>query len=205
MPSDILTLDDRLRHGSRLTTLSERPEAGRRELAALALLGVGSALLTSYVNFNLRIPGHHIVYAVFPLALGFALVPRRLAGTIMSGSAVATFAGLGLLGARVPGVGVVTSTLLAGPLLDLALRWGREGWRLYAGFVAAGALTNVVAFLVRGAAKYAGFGGLGGGRSFASWLPVAVWTYAIAGMLAGLLSALAWFHLRPRDGGAGPK
>jgi len=64
--------------------------------------------------------------------------------------------------------------------------------------VAAGALANVGALLVRGGAKYFGIGGLGGTRPFAAWLAVATWTYVVAGMLAGLVSAAAWFHVRSR-------
>jgi len=202
MPSAPLSLDLRLQRVSRLTPLSARPEAAaNHKLAALVLSGVAAAVLTTFVDFKLGIPGHHIAYVIFPLALGFALVPRRLAGTIMSGSAIATVAGLGVAGAHLPGPGVLTGLLLTGPLLDLALRWGGEGWRLYGAFVAAGALANTGAFLARGIAKYFGLGGLGGGRAFSSWLPVATWTYLVAGMLAGLLSAVAWFRFRsPRAG-----
>jgi hypothetical protein len=180
---------------SRLGPLSVGHEGAG--VAALCGLGVTAALLTTFVDFSLGIPGHHIVYAMFPLALGFALSPRKRAGTLMSGSAVATVAGLGLAGTRIPGPGVVTGLLLVGPLLDLGLRWGREGPRLYAAFIAAGALANVGALIVRGAAKYFGIGG-GGSRPFATWLPVAVWTYVLAGMLAGLVSAATWFHFRSR-------
>ena len=134
---------------------------------------------------------------MFPLALGFALAPRRGAGTIMSGSALATVAGLGLAGARVPGPGVLAGMLLAGPLLDLALRWGREGpaaLRRVRGGRCAGQHRRVPRPW-RGEVSAAS-GVSGGTRPFAAWLPVAAWTYVIAGMLAGLVSAAAWFHFR---------
>ena len=99
---------------------------------------------------------------------------------------------LGLAGVHLPGPGALTSLVLTGPMLDLALRWSRPGWRLYAGFVLAGALTNIGAFLARGGFKYFGLGGLGGGRRFAEWLPVATWTYALAGMLAGRNLVVDW-------------
>ena len=199
MPAASLPSYAPLDQASRIGSLGLAHDAGR--LAALVSLGVGAALLTRFVNFKLGIPGHHIVFVMFPLALGFALAPRRAAGAIMSGSALATVAGLGLAGAKMPGPGVLAGMVLAGPLLDLALRWGREGPRLYAAFVGVGALANIGAFLVRGAAKYWGVGGLAGTRPFAAWLTVAVWTYVIAGMLAGLLSAAAWFHLGSRRAG----
>jgi hypothetical protein len=31
------------------------------------------------------------------------------------------------------------------------------------------------------------------------WLSMSVWTYLLAGMLAGLISAAAWFQLRSRS------
>jgi hypothetical protein len=47
-----------------------------------------------------------------------------------------------------------------------------------------------------------GGGGLGGGlgRTFAQWWPHGVWTYAVAGLVAGLISAAPWFRLRERGG-----
>jgi hypothetical protein len=188
-----------LSRSARLGPLGRTGRVGHGEIAALVGLGVTAALLTTLIDFNLRIPGHHIIYAVFPLALGFALVPRALAGTIMSGSAGATVLAMGLVGARTPGVGVLTGLVLSGPLLDRALRWGGAGARLYGAFIVAGALANIAAFLVRGLAKYTGMGGLAGTRPFSAWLSVAVWTYLISGMLAGLLSAAAWFQLRERN------
>ena len=199
MSFDSLPLVPHLSRSARLGPLGQARRVGQVEIAALVGLGLTAALLTTLVDFNLRIPGHHIIYAMFPFALGFALVPRALAGTIMSGSAVATVLAIGLVGARTPGVGVLTGLALSGPLLDRALRWGGAGARLYGAFIVAGALANVAAFLVRGLAKYAGMGGLAGTRPFSAWLSVAVWTYLISGMLAGLLSAAAWFQLRERN------
>ena len=195
----LLALDPSLSATSRLGPLSGRATARGREVAALLVTGAAAGLLTTFVDFRLGLPGHHILFVVFPLALGFALVPRRTAGTVMGASAVATVAGLGAAGAHLPGPGALAGIALVGPLLDLALRWGGAGWRLYGAFVVAGAATNVLAFLVRATTKYVGMGGTGGGRSFATWLPVAVWTYALAGVLAGLLSAAAWFHFRSRE------
>jgi hypothetical protein len=170
-----------------------------RELVALLAAGAGAGILTAFADLGMGIPGHHIVFAMFPIALGLALVPRRTAGTVMGAAGVSTLAGLGALGVHLPGPGAIAGLVVAGPLLDLALRGGHGGWRLYAAFIAAGAGTNVLAFLARGVTKYYGLGGMGGGRNFASWLPVAMWTYALAGLLAGLLSAAAWFHFRARE------
>lgn len=187
-----------LRDLSRLQPLAAGLAAGGRDVAVLALVGAGAAAVQVSVDLRLGIPGHHILLAMFPLALGLALVPRRAAGTVMGAVSVLTLTLLGAAGARLPGPGALTGLVLAGPLLDVTLRRGGSGWRLYGAFVAAGAVANVAAFFVRGATKYSGWGGMGGGRALAAWLPVAVWTYAAAGILAGLLSAAVWFHFRVR-------
>jgi len=193
-----------LRGASRLPTFPGiRKDVQAAELVTLMITGAGAALLSTYLDFNLALPGHRIVLSIFPMAMGFGLVPRRGAGSIMGASATLTISALGLAGARVPGVGGLTSLLLVGPLLDVALRRGRGGWRLYAAFVLAGALSNAAAFAVRAGAKLAGLRGTGGGRTLAAWLPLSVWTYTAAGILAGLISAAAWFHWRDRHG-AGP-
>jgi hypothetical protein len=195
---DSLPVVPYLSRSARLAPLGSEERVGQAEIGALLGLGVTAAVLTTLIDFNLRIPGHHIIYAMFPFALGFALVPRALAGTIMSGSAVGTVLAMGLAGVHTPGVGVLTGLALSGPLLDRALRWGRAGGRLYGAFIAAGALANVATFLIRGLAKYTGVGGLAGTRPFSAWISVAVWTYLVSGVLAGLLSAAAWFQLRER-------
>ncbi len=204
MSNGILSVDADLLATSRVPTLVGSDGYVRPiELAALALAGVAAALLTNALRLNLGIPGSSIVFATFPIALGFALVPRRGAGAVMSGAAALTTMGLGFAGGPVDGPGALTSLILTGPLLDLALRFARGGgWRLYAAFVVAGALSNAFAFAVRGSAKAFGIAGMGGGRPFASWWPSAIVTYTIAGVVAGLISALAWFHYRERRGPA---
>ena len=197
--SRLLSLDLALRDTARIPSLATGARAGGREVAALLLTGTFAGLLTAFADLGKGVPGHHILFAIFPMALGLALVPRRAAGSVMGGAGLGTLALLGVAGVHLPGPGALTGFALAGPMLDLALRRGRAGWRLYAGFIAAGILTNVLAFLVRGTTKYLGFRGAGGGRNFTAWLPVAVWTYALAGLVAGLVSAAVWFHFRVRE------
>lgn len=205
MKYGILSMDDDLLATSRLPALAtDRHGVRPIELAALALAGASAALLTNLLRLHLGIPGSSIVFATFPIALGLALVPRRGAGAVMAGAALITTMGLGFAGAPVDGVGALTSLILTGPLMDLALRFARGGgWRLYGAFVVAGALSNAVAFIVRGSAKAFGIAGVGGGRAFGAWWPTAIATYAIAGVAAGLISALAWFHFRERRGTSG--
>lgn len=201
MREAILSLHEELRATSRLPALAGGSTVRPVELATLLFAGAAASLLTNLVRLRLGIPGSSIVFAVFPIALGFALVPRRWAGTVMAGGALATSLALSLAGARLDGVGAQTSLLLTGPLLDVALRWGAGGWRLYAAFLAAGAASNAAAFLVRAAAKLAGVGG-GGAGSFGLWWPRAIGSYAAAGIVAGLIGALAWFHYRARGASA---
>jgi hypothetical protein len=128
------------------------------------------------------------------MALGLALVPRRGAGTVMGGSALATALLLGAARGGGAGAGALTSLSLTGPLLDLAL-WGAErGWRLYLGIVLAGLGSNLVALLVRGGLKALVPGS--GRRPAEEWWASAPLTYPICGILAGLLSAFVWFRLR---------
>ena len=206
MKTGILSLDLGLRRAARVPGIAGRGGAVRvAELVVLGLAGATAAILTHVVRFRLGIPGSNIVFVAFPLAFGFALVPRRGAGTVMAGGALATTGLLWLAGVRLDGVGAQTSLLLTGPLMDLALRWGHHGWRLYGAFILACMSSNAAAFAVRGLAKLYGLpggggsGGGGGGRRFDLWLPQAIWTYALAGLVAGFVSAAAWFHYRRRD------
>jgi len=207
MPASALPVHDGLLGASRVPSLA-RPEraVSVTEVAVLVLLGAAAAAATALPDLQLRIPGHAILRSVFPMALGMALVPRRLSGSVMGGSALATALLLQAGGAG-GGPGAMTSLTLTGPLLDLALLGARQPWRLYLGFVLAGLGSNLAAFFVRWGfravdlAHRAGGGG-GGGRRTAEWLAVAPWTYVLCGALAGLLSAAVWFHLRSRRGPA---
>jgi hypothetical protein len=195
---DVLPLNEPLLAQSRPGSLAASGRVGVLEVLTLIAMGAVAAGLTTFVDLHLRIPGHHILFAVFPMALGFALVPRRRAGTLMGLSALAFTGGFNLLGAHPGGVGALTSLLATGPLLDLALRWGQRGVRLYGAFLVGGAASNALAFVVRGTAKALAIGGVAGTRAFGNWWPQAIATYTLAGLLAGLISAGAWFHLRRR-------
>jgi hypothetical protein len=176
------------------------------EILFLLGAGVGAALATALLDFGLRIPGHAIIRAVFPMALGLALAPRRMGGMVMGASALGTAWVIQTAGFAALGAGAMTSLALTGPFLDLALwrarpfggaspmshRW--EGWRLYLGFAVAGLGSNLAALTVRAGTKLLGLGHLGA-RPLAAWWPQAIGTYAVCGLLAGLISALVWFRL----------
>ncbi|HJR63196.1 MAG TPA: hypothetical protein VJ803_05795 [Gemmatimonadaceae bacterium] len=207
----ILSINPGLRRAARVPQLAaaDTQRVRTAEIATLALLGAAASLLTNVARFSFGIPGSNILFASFPMALGLALVPRRGAGTVMAGGALVTTGALWASGVRLDGVGAQTSLLLTGPLLDLALQWAHHGWRLYGAFVLACLSSNALAFAVRALAKVYGFSGIGrgggggggsgaGGRPLELWLAQAVWTYAAAGIIAGLVSAAVWFHFRER-------
>jgi hypothetical protein len=189
-----LTLDNELLKASRLEVLVHRGEPTTWiELATLTALGFCAVLASTLLDFKLRIPGHAIVRAIVPISLGLALVPRRGAGSVMTAAALLALASFRLSGVSRVGSGALTSLALTGPMLDFAARRARTGWRLYLGFGLAGLATNLVALAVRAGTKALGWE-RGGSRQLPEWWPEAIVTYAVCGVVAGLLSALFWFH-----------
>ena len=94
------------------------------------------------------------------------------------------------------GSGSFVSLCLLGPLMDVALRGARHGWRVYAALVFAGTATNLMALGSRASFKLLGLDA--GGRPFDSWWLQAIGTYTASGIVAGLLGALCWFHFNDR-------
>jgi hypothetical protein len=173
------------------------------EYLLLASCGIAAATMVLLLDFNLRLPGHAILRAVFPMALGMACVPRHGAGSVMGLFAAGTWGVFSVLGRHsgfdMKGLGATTSLLCTGPLLDVALRQARQGWRLYAAFVLAGLASNLTALAVQSLAKFAGWDS-GGGRSLSAWLAVAAVTYPVCGVVAGWFSALCWFRWKGNHG-----
>ena len=87
-----------------------------------------------------------------------------------------------------------------GPILELALASATTGKRIYMSFAFAGLGCNLAAFVTRAAPKLLGMEA-GRGKPFAAWAPTALMSYAICGILAGLISAWICFRVRSRDGG----
>jgi len=167
----------------------------------LTLIGVGiiAAAISVSVNLHLGIPGHAILKVVFPIAAGLALVPRRGAGSVIGVSAIITatslrFAGFGGSGL---GMGAFTSLIVIGPILDFSLSRARSCRSVYLGFMLAGFIANLSAFLVRGSFKLLGLEHVGG-RPLSLWLSQSVVTYTLSGLAAGFISALVWFCARPQ-------
>ena len=196
MHAAVLSRHPGLARGSRLPAwLGKRSDFAWVELLVLVGAGVIATLSSVYLDWHLKVPGSAILRAVFPMACGLAIVPRRLAGTAMGASALVSAAVLHVGGAGGLGVGAMTSLALTGPLLDLALWNAERGGRVYLGFTLAGLGSNVAAFAVRGGAKLGGGEG-GGARHLGEWWLQASASYALCGMLAGLVSAVVWFQFR---------
>src|SRR5689334_9746710 len=116
MLTAVLSIHDGLFARSRLPSLS-RAEGGIRalELATLLAAGITAASLVCFVKLQLRIPGHAVLLGVFPTALGLALVPRKLSGCVIGGSALATAGVFRAAGVGEMGGGAMTSLCLIGP------------------------------------------------------------------------------------------
>ncbi len=198
--SQLLALHPGLSQATRLRWLaSDRSSASVRDWLILASAGILAANSSTFLDYNLRVPGHAILRAVFPMAVGLALVPRRGAGCVM-GAAAALTAGslrLGGFGGEGLSLGALTSLVATGPILDWTLRRTSGGWRLYGAFAVAGLASNLLALAVRGAAKASGWEHLGA-RPLANWLTQAAFTYTACGLLAGLISGGIWFYARRR-------
>jgi hypothetical protein len=122
------------------------------------------------------------------------------AGTLMGTSAL--LSGL-LFRALVPGVdglgiGAFTSLIVFGPVLDLLHRLLKghisEWWVL----ALSGLAANSVAFLVRGTFKWMGKD-IGLNQLFSMWFSTAIITYAVCGILAGLMCGMAFFRYQSNE------
>ena len=167
------------------------------EVMLLFTCGAAAAFALAYVKLSLRIPGNAIVFSALPMALGLSLAPRRFAGCMMSASALGTSWLLTAAGGPGLGSGAAVSLTLIGPMMDLAVRHARAGWRVYAALVLSGVATNLLALGSRAATKVLGLDL--GARPWDSWWLQASITYPLSGVVAGLLGAICWFHFNDRE------
>jgi hypothetical protein len=189
MSASSLTVNPALVDSSRFPFLIHAgSRTALRDWGLLLGLGALAAVLATSLEFRLRLPGHAILRGVLPLTLGLALVPRRFSGSVMGASAVLTLLVLRQAAGIAVGSAAVTALVLTGPLLDLALWNARPGWRLYLRLALAGLACNGLALAVHLAFPS------GGGGMRGTW-PLALYTYPLFGLLAGLLGAFCWFRL----------
>ncbi len=194
---------DGLAAGARIPSARLREKISALEVLLLILCGAGAASATGFIRLGLRIPGNAIVLAVIPMALGFAVAPRRLAGIVMSASAYGTATAFSLAGLTRYGTGAIISLSVSGLIMEIALARARRGWRLYLGMVLAGITANLLALASRGTSKLLGLDAAGGMRPFSDWIHQAPVSYTLCGAVAGLIGAVCCFRLRerkPRDG-----
>ncbi len=184
-----------LKSSSRLPVLSRDMAVSAAEIGLLLGCGMLAAIAVGMLHIQMWVPGHAILRAVLPMALGLALVPRRSAGMVMALGAGLTAAALSLgqVGRFPPAA--LLSVLALGPVLDLALAGKASGWRLYARFAAAGMIANAIAFTARVTTAWLGWE-LAGGRQFTSFWSTALLSFLLCGALAGVISAAFWFRLR---------
>ena len=199
MVSEWFVVHEGLAGSARLPSLTRsRQRISALEVLLLLTSGAAAATVVGVAKLGLGIPGHVIVLAALPLAFGLSLAPRHLAGSVMSGGALGTAWLLRAAGVATYGSGSFVSLCLLGPMMDVALRGARTGWRVYAALVLSGVAANLLALGSRAAAKVLGLD-LAGARPFDSWWLQAMVTYTLSGVVAGLLGALCWFHLSDRS------
>jgi hypothetical protein len=179
-----------------LAKIRERISAS--EIILLLFCGGIAAATSGFIKLGLRIPGHSIVLSMIPMALGFALAPRRFSGFIMSTGAFSTAVAINHLGLAHYGSGAFISLCLLGPVMDFALTKARSGWRLYSGLILAGICTNLLALGSRSMSKAFGLD-FSGTRPIGTWWAEASITYTLSGAAAGLICALCFFHLRSKQ------
>ncbi len=190
-----------VRASSRLPAISRAAEISAAELACLLVCGALAALAIGFLHLSLRVPGHAILRGVLPMAAGFALVPRRWAGTVMAVGAGITSAAMSAMHIGSFPAPAMLSVFALGPVLDVALLGRPTGWRLYARFVVAGAVANLLAYVLKVAGIQLGveMGG-GGGREFMRFaIHTVLSSYILCGALAGYLGAAACFRARGDD------
>lgn len=188
-----------LKSSARIRSLSGNGSAAlAAEIAILAAAGIAAALAVGLMGMPIRIPGHAILRAALPMAIGLSLVPRRSSGTMM-----AIFAGLTVGTLHLGGMGrfqpaAVVGLIALGPLLDMSMVGAPQGWRLYLRFILAGIAANLLSYESRLATAFFGWE-QAGSRQFASfWMPAIV-SFALCGAVAGLIGAAACFRLRARN------
>jgi hypothetical protein len=192
----IVTLDlhPGLAGGSRLPPLARHGQhASALEWACMLGLGLLGAMAAIFLRLQLGIPGHAILRTVLPVATGLALVPRHMAGSVISTTAVLAALGFQAAGVRAVDAPAMTSLLLTGPLLDLALLGVKPGWWLYVRMAVAGLLSNLSALASKIVLVLLGIHIAGGRAEQLGWVTAA--SYTACGLAAGLISAVCWFRL----------
>lgn len=165
-----------------------------REIVTLLGAGAVAAVAIAVLSLGIRVPGHAILRAALPMVAGIALVPRRLAGSVMALGAATTAALMFAAGAVHWQPASLVALLALGPAIDLAMAGANSpGWWIYVRFAGAGALANSLAFAVRAGSAWLAVDGPGPHRLNQFGWPVFL-SFALCGAAAGLLSAAVCFR-----------
>jgi hypothetical protein len=165
-----------------------------RELLIIILAGAAAAVAVAFLPLQIRIPGHAVLKATLPIVCGIALVPRPWVGTMSGLAAMMTAAIFFLLGIGNLQAAAVTSLLVIGPAIDLALRGAKVGSaQLYLRFAFAGLLANLCAFGVRWGIALLQTGSLHPlhMKQMALW---ALESFSLCGLAAGVISGVLCFR-----------
>jgi hypothetical protein len=187
-----------LRSASRIPGLTADTVISAREINSLLACGAAAALAVGLIHRSFGVPGIAILRGLLPIALGFAIVPRRSAGTIMSLGAGATAAAMTAAHVGEFQIPALVGTLALGPVLDTALAGRPQGWGIYLRFAVAGIAANLAAFSAKFVALYFGVHFPGSGRVTHFW-SLAMVSFILCGAVAGLISAAIWFRGRVAD------
>ncbi len=193
---DVFATNSHLQHASRLPTVTRQASVSATEIAWLLFCGALSATAVGLIHIQLRVPGHAILRAVLPMALGLALVPRRSGGLVMAAGAALTAAAMAAVRIGTFPPAALLSVLALGPVLDAALLGQPQGRSLYVRFAAAGATANLLAYIVKHSTIKLGWATMGN-QKFLSFGPMALVSFIVCGALAGLVSAAICFRFRP--------
>lgn len=167
------------------------------QAVVLMLAGALAALVVAFVPLPLRIPGHAILKVAVPIVCGVATVPRPFAGSMAGIWVAVVICVLEASGIRHVPTAALVAALAIGPAIDLAVV-GFRGMRLsvYLRFAIAGLLANLLAFFVRWGTSSLGFDA-GQLHRMSEIGVVAFISFALCGILAGIVSAMIFF----RNGG----
>lgn len=170
------------------------------ELAALIVFGIVATSCIAFFQTPIRMPGHAILKACLPLAIGLRFVPRPGAGTIMSSAAMLTAAVYLTAGVGHLQPAAMTALLAIGPAVDWAARRSQTFTISYlVRFALAGLIANMLAFAARwGLAFFQADGPLP--VYMRDMLGFAFVSFAACGALAGLLCGVIRFRRVATDG-----
>ena len=194
MSSLPLTVHDQLFRSSRIALPTASPAASlTRDLTIYLLSGFLAAACVHFLDVSLKIPGHAILRSLIPVMIGLSLAPRHLGGCLIGMSALGSTALFRIAHVDPVGFGAMTSMTLIGPMLDMALWQARSGRSVIVRSAAAGIMTNLAAFAIRGSTKW-GLIDTWTLRPVSQWWSLSPWSYILCGLVAGLIGGLYCFR-----------